>query len=131
MQIERQWRVGQSLAIGTARRLADVMPAGIGRDLVQEQIEPRRFLWIVEVDGVRRHRAYVDRSPHRCARLDQSVVEQITQHSADGTDGKRRAHLRPPGVSRRRYSESEIMGCGRGRRASVPAWSAAGARTSM
>jgi len=100
-QVERQRRIGEALAIdGAARRQAGIAPSLVGRHLVEEEVEPRRLVDTVEVDRVRRHRADIDGAAHRRSGFDEAVVEQVAQNRADGADGERRTHPRPP-LSRR------------------------------
>jgi hypothetical protein len=63
VQIDRQGRVADALAARVPRRQPDVAPPGVGRDLIEEQIELALLIERRHVDAVwrqRRHRHVAD-----------------------------------------------------------------------
>ena len=55
---------------------------------MQEHVQLGRIVRCVEPDGIGRHRRHIDGCPERHL-LDDAVVEEVLQHSADGADGER------------------------------------------
>ena len=103
MQVQSERRVGQAIAADRATgRQSGILPSLVRRHPVQEHVQSRGILEIVEIDPVRRHRADVDRRTHRRASLDEPVIEQIAEHRTDGADGERRTHGRPAFAPSRR-----------------------------
>ncbi|OIQ70490.1 hypothetical protein GALL_478970 [mine drainage metagenome] len=93
MQVERQRRVGQTVAADrAARRQPCILPALVGRHPVKEQVQSRRIVRLIEMDCVRGYRTDIYGGPHRRSRFDETIVEKVAENRADSSDRKRRTH---------------------------------------
>ena len=95
VQVQRQRRIADALAIVAVRRQIGVAPALVRRHLIQEQIDLVRFLRAAG-DTIRRRCADLEAADGGKVIVDQAIVQQVHQHGGNRGNGKRAAHERLP-----------------------------------
>src|SRR5262245_12305881 len=97
MQIQSKWRITESFTATAAGGQAYIAPAGIGSDLMEEEIELISLGSAWRKNPVRGQRGHIDIATDGPGDvvIDQAVIQQVFQYRGHGGDGECAAHRCP------------------------------------